>query len=76
MRIYSHYIDGHETNGGQAQASLPIFNPANGEEQARVALASQADTERAIDSAKQAFDAWSKVSPLNRARVLFRFKAW
>ncbi|WP_371872944.1 hypothetical protein [Shewanella algae] len=51
MRIYSHYIDGHETDGGQAQASLPIFNPANGEEQARVALASKADTERAIDSA-------------------------
>ncbi|WP_412503877.1 CoA-acylating methylmalonate-semialdehyde dehydrogenase [Shewanella indica] len=75
MRIYSHYIDGHETDGSRAQASLPIFNPANGKEQARVALASQADTERAIDSAKQAFDAWSKVSPLNRARVLFRFKA-
>ncbi|KFN41114.1 hypothetical protein N789_04305 [Arenimonas oryziterrae DSM 21050 = YC6267] len=38
-------------------------------------LASKAEVEEAISIASAAFPAWAATTPLNRARVLFRFKA-
>ena len=40
----------------------------------RVPLASKADVESAIASAQAAFPAWAATTPLNRARVMFKFK--
>jgi len=70
---------GHFVNGGHFAGSsarrADVFNPASGRITAQVALAGRSDTEQAIAAAQQAFAAWAAVTPLNRARVLFRFKA-
>jgi malonate-semialdehyde dehydrogenase (acetylating) / methylmalonate-semialdehyde dehydrogenase len=52
-----------------------VFNPATGEVSANVSFASQQETQVAIQAARAALPAWAETPPLQRARVLFRFKA-
>ena len=67
-----HYIDGQVHT--QGERSSPVFNPATGEVQAQVALASLDTVEQAVASARRAFPAWSEQSALRRSRVMFKFK--
>src|SRR3546814_9127356 len=46
--------------------SADVFNPATGEVQARVALASDAELDAAVQSAKAAQPAWAAVNPQRR----------
>ncbi|MEE2758062.1 MAG: CoA-acylating methylmalonate-semialdehyde dehydrogenase [Myxococcota bacterium] len=69
-----HFID-NKPFKGTPEGRQPVFNPATGEVSGYVALASQADVEFAIDSAQRALPEWSQTPPMQRARVLFRFKA-
>ena len=69
----AHVIDGKEFPGSSGRFG-DVFNPATGKVTGRVSLASKADVEIAIDAAARAFPKWSAVTPLNRARVLFKFK--
>ena len=68
-----HFIDGKDVAGSSGRFG-DVFNPATGAVTGQVALASKSDVETAIDSAARAFPAWAAVTPLNRARVLFKFK--
>jgi malonate-semialdehyde dehydrogenase (acetylating)/methylmalonate-semialdehyde dehydrogenase len=52
----------------------PVFNPATGEESARLPLSTIAEIDAAVAAAKLAFPAWSGTTPMKRARVMFRFK--
>ena len=52
----------------------PVFNPATGEQSAELGLSSVSDVELAVQAAKKAFPAWSKTTPLKRARYIFKFK--
>ena len=52
-----------------------MFDPATGEVSASVSFASQQETQAAIQAARTALPAWAETPPLQRARVLFRFKA-
>ena len=66
--------------GGQAVASTSgrtatVFNPASGEPRFQVALSSADETRQAIANAESAFASWKQVTPLNRARIMFKFKA-
>ena len=72
MKQISHFINGQITEPGQRSA--PVFNPALGEQVAEVSLAPVETVEEAISVAKRAFQSWSKVTPLNRSRILFKFK--
>lgn len=72
MKKISHFIDGVHVS--ESVRSAPVYNPATGEQTALVSLASEAEVEEAILSAKNAFVSWSETTPLNRARILFRFK--
>lgn len=74
MRNLSNFINGQHqpSNSGRSQ---PVYNPATGEAQANVSLASADETRSAIACAETAFQSWSQVTPLNRARVMFNFKA-
>ncbi len=72
MESITHFVHGQLTLASQRQA--PVFNPATGEQFADVSLASEKEMNQAIEAAKKAFPAWSNVTPLNRARILFRFK--
>lgn len=61
--------------GGQWHASaqaenLPSINPSTGEVLASVQVASAADVDAAVKSARQAFPGWAATAPLERARRL------
>ncbi|OBA00793.1 CoA-acylating methylmalonate-semialdehyde dehydrogenase [Halomonas sp. G11] len=74
MQTLSHYLNG-QLSAGQSLRTSPVYNPATGEQSAQVALASADETLDAVRIADEAFVAWSKTSPLKRARILFKFKA-
>jgi malonate-semialdehyde dehydrogenase (acetylating)/methylmalonate-semialdehyde dehydrogenase len=69
----NHFISGSIITADGRSAS--VFNPATGEQIATVSLAGASVVDQAVAAAKQAFASWSKTTPLNRARILFRFKA-
>ncbi len=71
-RHIAHFIDGKSVPGGDPTSD--VFNPATGEVIAQVALASHAEVNAAVEAARTAFPKWSALSPLKRARVLFKFK--
>ncbi len=69
----SHFVHGQAVSGVSGRFG-DVFDPATGQVTARVPLASRAEVEAAIASAEAAFPAWAATTPLNRARVMFRFK--
>jgi malonate-semialdehyde dehydrogenase (acetylating)/methylmalonate-semialdehyde dehydrogenase len=52
----------------------PVFNPATGQQQAQVALASAAEVDEAVQVAAEAFGDWSQSSLSRRAKILFAFR--
>ncbi|MEK9910641.1 MAG: aldehyde dehydrogenase family protein, partial [Candidatus Puniceispirillum sp.] len=63
------YIDNAWTKGAGGK-TLPVLNPATGEEIGKVAHAEKADLDRALAAADKGFKAWKKVSPFDRYKVL------
>src|SRR5919199_5589642 len=59
--------DGHETE--------PVYDPATGEIIAETPLSTREDVDRAVAKAEEAFPSWAGTPVVERARVLFRFKA-
>ncbi len=68
-----HFFDGQWVEGGSGRFG-DVYDPATGRVTARVPLASVDDAKQAVDAASAAFPAWAATTPLNRARVMFRFK--
>jgi len=62
-------------SAGTGTRTLNVFNPATGEVVGWVKAATTADVDAAVQAARAAFPAWSAMSPIKRARVLFKFKA-
>lgn len=50
--------------------TAPVVNPATLQELGRVPLATAADLEQALQTAKRAFDVWRKTVPAERTRIL------
>src|ERR1700755_2943882 len=73
MREIGHWIDGKALAGTSGRFG-PVWNPATGEQAARVALASLEEIEAAIASAKAAFPGWRRTGLGRRAEVMFRFR--
>ena len=73
MNLIEHYIDGKSFSGSSDKKGK-IFNPATGKQESEVRLGSRADLDLAVEKAKKAFESWSNVPPLQRARILFKFK--
>ncbi len=73
MKTIQHWIDGAETQGSSAR-SVPVFDPATGEQQAVVLLAESSDVDRAVAAAAAAFDEWGDISIARRTQVLFAFR--
>ncbi|SFI41353.1 CoA-acylating methylmalonate-semialdehyde dehydrogenase [Jannaschia pohangensis] len=71
MEQIGHYIDGGVVAGSGRTAD--VYNPATGEVQAKLALASAADLDRAVQIAAAAQPAWEATNPQRRARVLMKF---
>jgi malonate-semialdehyde dehydrogenase (acetylating)/methylmalonate-semialdehyde dehydrogenase len=51
-----------------------VFNPATGEQIAELPLSSLDEINAAVASAKAALPGWAGLTPMKRARILFRFK--
>jgi malonate-semialdehyde dehydrogenase (acetylating)/methylmalonate-semialdehyde dehydrogenase len=73
LATITHRIGGAESAGASTR-SAPVYDPATGREQRRVLLAEPADVDAAVQAAKAAFEAWSEVSVVRRARIMFRFR--
>jgi malonate-semialdehyde dehydrogenase (acetylating)/methylmalonate-semialdehyde dehydrogenase len=73
MNIIEHFVNGKKFSGDSKRTSK-VFNPATGEQSADVKLASTNDISTTVEAAKIAFTSWSKKPPLQRARVMFKFK--
>src|SRR5512139_1600185 len=72
MREIGHFIGGKQVAGTSGRTG-DVFNPNTGEVQAKVALASKAEVEKAIANAQAAFPGWAATNPQRRARVMFKF---
>jgi malonate-semialdehyde dehydrogenase (acetylating)/methylmalonate-semialdehyde dehydrogenase len=71
--LVEHCIAGRRTAGvGTRRAE--VFNPATGQVARHVVLAEAADVDAAVQAAQAAFPKWSAMTPLARARVMFRFR--
>ncbi len=73
MRTISHWVGG-KFEAGRSERRSPVWNPATGEQQAWVPLASVADVDHAARCAALAFESWSQASLSQRTRVLFAFR--
>ncbi|MEK6591696.1 MAG: NAD-dependent succinate-semialdehyde dehydrogenase [Pseudomonadota bacterium] len=63
------YINGNWC-AAAAGRTLPVVNPANGNQIGTVAYAGRADLDRALEAADQGFKTWRKVSAFERAKVM------
>ena len=72
MREIGHFIGGKTVNGNSGRSG-DVFDPNTGDVQAKVALASKAEVEKAIANAEAAQPAWAATNPQRRARVMFKF---
>ncbi len=73
MKTLHHFVNGQRVDGTSGRFG-EVFNPATGEQTAAVPFASADETRAAIGSAHDALPAWAAVPPVQRARVMFRFK--
>ena len=69
----THWISGATYDGTSGRTS-PVHNPASGKVTGAVALASEADVEHAVATAKEAAAGWRHASLSQRAGVLFAFR--
>ena len=72
MEELAHFIDGKRVKGGSGRFA-DVFNPATGEVQAKVPLASKDELDAAVASAAAAQPAWAATNPQRRARVMMEF---
>ena len=73
MNLIEHFVGGKLVSGSSDRKSK-VFNPATGEQESEVRLASKSDVDQAVEVAKKVFESWSLKPALQRARVMFKFK--
>jgi len=72
MKELTHYINGQRVSGRSGRFG-DVFNPATGEIQARVPLASKEEFDAAVEIAAKVQPEWGAVNPQRRARVMMKF---
>ena len=73
MSVVNHWVNGAEFAGASTRTA-PVYNPATGETQRQVALATTADVDHAVQAAKAAFAGWSGTSIAKRQQIMFAFR--
>lgn len=68
----THFLNGSKV-AGQSKRFSDVYNPATGEVDARVPLASVEEVDQAVKQAMIAQQSWSKTNPQKRARVLMEY---
>ncbi len=73
MDILDHWVSGASFAGVSTRTS-PVYNPAEGTVSREVRLATVADVDTAVQSAKAAFPAWAETSLAKRQSIMFTFR--
>ena len=73
MKLIEHFVGG-KLFSGSSDRKGKVFNPATGEQESEVKLATNSDLDQEVEIAKKAFETWSLKPALQRARVMFKFK--
>ena len=73
MKLIEHFVGGKIIPGTSGKKAK-VFNPATGEQEKEVRLASSSDLDQAVEIAKKAFEIWSLKPSLQRPRIMFKFK--
>ena len=73
MNVIQHFING-QISKGSSDRKGKVFNPATGELSSEVILGKKEDLDNAVSIAKKAFEKWSLKPPIQRARIMFKFK--
>ena len=74
MQELTHFINGKHVKGTSGRFA-DVYNPATGEIQAKVPLATVEEMNAAIADAEKAQVAWGATNPQRRARVMMKFAA-
>src|SRR5436190_1846483 len=74
MARLKNYVAGSWVDAA-APADVPAYDPARGEECARVPCSGAEDLRGAAEAAAKAFPSWRRTPPGERVQVLFRLKA-
>ena len=69
MQELTHFINGENVKGGSGRFG-DVFNPATGEVQSQLPMASAAEMDQAIADAAAAQPEWGATNPQRRARVM------
>lgn len=73
MKTIEHWIGGTAVRGTSTRTSA-VYDPATGDQQAEVLLASVEDVSLAVAAAGAAFQTWSQASLSTRTKVMFAFR--
>ena len=73
MDILDHWVSG-AAFAGVSKRTSPVYNPAEGTVSREVRLATTADVDTAVQSAKAAFPAWAETSLAKRQSIMFTFR--
>ena len=73
MNLIQHFVNG-KIIPGKSDRRGKVFNPAIGEQESEVILGLKSDLDEAVDVAQKAFETWSLKPPIQRARIMFKFK--
>ncbi|MCH8985176.1 MAG: CoA-acylating methylmalonate-semialdehyde dehydrogenase [Acidobacteria bacterium] len=73
MKVINHWIDGEFVSTSPSRTT-PVFNPASGAQTAEVAMATVADVNAAVASAKKAFETWRNAPLTRRQNIMFEFR--
>lgn len=74
MQELTHWIGGKHVKGTSGRFA-DVMNPATGEVQAKVPLATKAELDAAVAAAAKAQEGWGATNPQRRARVMMAFGA-
>jgi malonate-semialdehyde dehydrogenase (acetylating) / methylmalonate-semialdehyde dehydrogenase len=69
----THWINGQAVPSTSGR-SAPVYDPATGQQQAAVDLASESEVDAAVAAAKAAFPAWRQTSLARRSEIMFRVR--
>ena len=72
MSIIKNYINGKII--GSSERYQDVYDPSKGETMSKVIMSNETDYNNVVDSSQKSQRNWSKITPLNRSRILFKYK--
>ncbi len=71
MKSYRNFVNGQYTDAADGR-TIPVVNPATGEQYATAPSSGAADIDAAMKAASDAFETWRDMPPKDRSLALFR----